>query len=156
MDKLWAPWRIHYIKKLKTEKGCLFCRVRGSREDRKNLVVLRTKYSLALLNLYPYNNGHLMVVPYGHWGSLDAISDDESLAIMKDAQRVVRVLQGAFRAEGFNLGFNLGQIAGAGVADHVHLHVVPRWGGDTNFMSVIRKHLHERHELPISWIQRNF
>ncbi len=133
---LWAPWRMAYITGPRPT-GCFLCEIAKEDADRQNLILHRGSLTFVVMNRYPYNNGHLMVVPYSHSGSLDAFSDSESLAIMRDAQRVTRILQEAFRAEGFNLGFNLGQFAGAGVADHVHLHIVPRWGGDTNFMPVL-------------------
>ena len=133
---LWAPWRMAYITGPRPT-GCFFCEIAKEDADRQNLILHRGSLTFVVMNRYPYNNGHLMVVPYSHSGSLDAFSDSESLAIMRDAQRVTCILQEAFRAEGFNLGFNLGQFAGAGVADHVHLHIVPRWGGDTNFMPVL-------------------
>ncbi|MBI4536803.1 MAG: HIT domain-containing protein [candidate division NC10 bacterium] len=133
---LWAPWRMAYINGPRPE-GCFFCEIAKGDADRENLVLHRGPLTYVVMNRYPYNNGHVMVVPYTHSGNLDDFSDEESLAIMRDAQRVTRILHEAFRTEGFNLGFNLGRLAGAGVAEHVHLHVVPRWAGDTNFMPVL-------------------
>jgi ATP adenylyltransferase len=117
--------------------GCFFCEIVKEDADRQNLILHRGPQSFVVLNRYPYNNGHVMIVPYSHCGDLDGLSDAESLAMMRHARQATRVLRDAFRAEGFNLGFNLGQFAGAGVADHAHMHVVPRWAGDTNFMPVL-------------------
>jgi ATP adenylyltransferase len=133
---LWAPWRMTYIGGPRPG-GCFFCEIAGEDADRRNLILCRGPLTYVVMNRYPYNNGHLMVVPYSHTGRLDDFSDRESLAVIHSAQRATRILRDAFGAEGFNLGFNLGQVAGAGVADHVHLHIVPRWGGDTNFMPVL-------------------
>jgi len=133
---LWAPWRMAYIEGERTE-GCLFCDKARQRADRADLILYRGPLTYVVMNLYPYSNGHLMVVPYRHCGGLDTLTAEESLEIMQSSQQCIRVLQRAFRAEGFNVGFNLGRAAGAAVAEHVHLHVVPRWVGDTNFMPVL-------------------
>jgi ATP adenylyltransferase len=125
-----------YIGGTRSE-GCLLCQLRGQAADRANLILHRGPQTYAVLNLYPYNNGHLMIVPYRHCPDLDEFSPEESLEIMDGARRAMRVLQQAFGAEGFNVGFNLGKAAGAGISQHVHLHVVPRWVGDTNFMPVL-------------------
>jgi ATP adenylyltransferase len=118
------------------EKDCLLCRISREKKDRENLVLWRGQNCLVMLNLYPYNSGHLMVVPYRHEKDLGALDESEIGEMMKLAQRGIEVLRGAMNPQGFNLGINLGDIAGAGVEDHVHLHVVPRWKGDTNFMPV--------------------
>ena len=133
---LWAPWRMAYIEGARGE-GCLFCDKPCEADDRKNLILHRGPLTYVVMNLFPYANGHLMIVPYRHCADLGQLSPEESLEIMQSAQRCTQVLQRAFRAEGFNIGFNLGKVAGAGIADHVHLHVVPRWMGDTNFMAVL-------------------
>ncbi len=133
---LWAPWRMAYIGGTRGD-GCLFCDKPHERADRKNLILCRGPLTYVVMNLYPYANGHLMIVPYRHCSDLGQLSPEESLEIMQAAQRCTRILQTAFRAEGFNVGFNLGKVAGAGIAEHVHLHVVPRWLGDTNFMPVL-------------------
>jgi ATP adenylyltransferase len=125
-----------YIGGTRTE-GCLLCQLPGQGADRANLILHRGPRTYAVLNLYPYNNGHLMIVPYRHCPDLDEFSPEESLEIMDGARCAMRVLQRAFGAEGFNVGFNLGKAAGAGISQHVHLHVVPRWVGDTNFMPVL-------------------
>ncbi len=133
---LWAPWRMAYIEGARGD-GCLFCDKPREADDRKNLILHRGPLTYVVMNLFPYANGHLMIVPYRHCAHLGQLSPEESLEVMQSAQRCTQVLQHAFRAEGFNIGFNLGKVAGAGIAEHVHLHVVPRWLGDTNFMAVL-------------------
>ncbi len=133
---LWAPWRMAYIEGARGD-GCLFCDKPREADDRKNLILHRGPLTYVVMNLFPYANGHLMIVPYRHCADLGHLSPEESLEIMQLTQRCTQVLQRAFRAEGFNIGLNLGKVAGAGIAEHVHLHVVPRWLGDTNFMAVL-------------------
>ena len=133
---LWAPWRMAYIAGAATP-GCLFCDKPRQDDDRTNLILSRGPLTYVIMNMFPYANGHLMIVPYRHCADLDQLSSEESLEIMHAAQRSVRILQQAFKAEGFNIGFNLGKVAGAGIIDHLHLHMVPRWMGDTNFMPVL-------------------
>ncbi len=133
---IWAPWRIEYIAG-KKEKGCLFCRKAKSRSDRKNRVLLRGAFSFALLNAFPYTSGHLLVAPYRHAADLESLPPEEAADLMRTAQVCLALLKRAMRPEGFNLGFNLGKAAGAGVLGHLHLHIVPRWNGDTNFMPVL-------------------
>jgi ATP adenylyltransferase len=117
--------------------GCLFCQMPRQGTDRANLILRRATLTYVVMNLYPYNNGHLMIVPYRHCADLGELSPEESLEIMQTARCCTEVLQGAFQAQGFNIGFNLGKAAGAGIVEHVHMHVVPRWVGDTNFMPVL-------------------
>jgi ATP adenylyltransferase len=121
------------------EPGCLFCRLLDAppEEDAANLVVWRPAGALVMLNRFPYNSGHLMVAPRAHVGSLDGLDDDATLDLMRAVRSVLGVTTAELRPEGFNVGVNIGRVAGAGVPDHVHLHVVPRWGGDTNFMPVL-------------------
>lgn len=137
MDKLWAPWRLAYIKKINKDKGCLFCRVFKSKNDKNNLVFLRSKHSFAMLNLYPYNNGHVMVAPVKHIKSMELLTNDEILDCMNTLNRVKRALENILKPQGYNIGMNIGRIAGAGIEDHMHIHIVPRWQGDTNFMPVV-------------------
>jgi len=136
MKILWAPWRKPYIEKEVQLDGCILCEKPRNREDRKNLILFRGQYCFILLNLYPYNNGHLMISPYRHVDSLLSLSSEELAEMWRLAQKSEGILRGVMAPEGFNLGMNLGKVAGAGIADHIHLHVVPRWGGDTNFMPV--------------------
>jgi ATP adenylyltransferase len=133
---LWAPWRMAYIGGVRRD-GCLLCALPQEEADRANLILHRGPTAYVVMNRYPYNNGHLMIVPYRHCDDLSQFSPEESLELMAAVQRATQVLAQAFGAEGFNVGINLGRAAGAGIADHVHLHVVPRWAGDTNFMPVL-------------------
>lgn len=137
MDRIWAPWRIHYISKARKQKGCLFCKVSRKKSDRKNLVVSRSKYSFSILNKYPYNNGHIMICPYRHIKDLGDFKNEEILDFFALADRAKKSLKKALNPDGFNLGINMGRVAGAGIAHHLHLHIVPRWKEDTNFMPVV-------------------
>lgn len=136
MEIIWAPWRMGYILGEKP-KGCIFCDKPKDDKDRENLLLARAKRCSVMLNAYPYNNGHLMVAPYRHVAALTDLTEDEISDIMRVAQQCVSVLQQEFKPDGFNVGMNLGRVAGAGIDDHLHLHIVPRWNGDTNFMSVL-------------------
>ncbi len=136
-DILWAPWRHPYIKNFKKEKGCLFCRVHKSSHDKKNLVVLRSRRSLVMLNLYPYNNGHLMAAPVRHVRSLELLTAEETTDLMDCVKKAMRMLQKAVKPQGYNIGINIGRIGGAGFDKHLHIHIVPRWQGDTNFMPAV-------------------
>lgn len=136
MKKLWAPWRAKYILGPK-EKGCLLCRVSGEDKDEDNYVLWRGELGYIMLNLYPYNAGHLMIVPYRHEGCLENLNGKESLELMQLAQRSIRALKNSMQPQGYNLGINLGSIAGAGIEGHVHLHILPRWRGDTNYMPAL-------------------
>ena len=133
---LWAPWRMAYIGGPRSE-GCLLCDLPRENKDRESLILHRGPRTYVVMNRYPYNNGHLMIVPYRHCADLGQISSEDSLELMHESQRATRILRRLFGAEGFNVGMNLGTAAGAGIAEHVHVHVVPRWVGDTNFMPVL-------------------
>ena len=135
-QRLWAPWRLEYIKGPKPEE-CIFCAGPGAGDDAAKYVVRRGEHCFAMLNAFPYNNGHLMVSPYRHVPSVEELDEAELLELMTLTQASLSALRAAYQPEGFNLGVNQGKIAGAGVEDHVHLHVVPRWSADTNFMPVI-------------------
>jgi ATP adenylyltransferase len=138
MDSLHAPWRIEYILSPKPElKEGLFARIAQSSDDVENLVVVRDRTCFALLNRYPYNGGHLMVVPYKEVPDLNGLTDDESADLWKLARRCINALAVVMKPDGFNVGINLGKVAGAGILEHLHIHIVPRWNGDTNFMPVI-------------------
>lgn len=136
MERLWAPWRLEYIVGEKIE-GCIFCEFPKKDEDEKYLILRRGKHAFVIMNAFPYSNGHLMVVPYRHLGDFTELSDDESLEIMQLTQKSCKALKAIARPDGFNIGINAGTAAGAGIADHVHMHIVPRWNGDTNFMPVL-------------------
>ena len=140
MERLWAPWRMTYIDGINddgTQNGCFLCAARDSKDDRRSLVFLRRPAAFAVLNRFPYNNGHTLIVPAAHKGDLEQLADDEMLAILKTAGEVTAVFRQFLRPDGFNIGFNFGRTAGAGLPDHLHLHIVPRWNGDTNFMPVL-------------------
>jgi ATP adenylyltransferase len=136
-ENLWAPWRIKYIQGLSGNSECFLCDMLATPEkDRENLVLWRTKHAFVVFNKYPYNNGHLLIAPTRHVGDFDSSSDEEMLGIMKLVRQCQRVLQIAIKPHGFNVGMNFGRCAGAGLPEHVHVHVVPRWSGDTNYMHV--------------------
>lgn len=137
--QLWAPWRLSYIVTAKDEKdeGCFLCRYRDSESDADNFVVARGEKTVVVLNRYPYNNGHLLVAPAAHKGGMDELDDAELLEGMQQVQRLTKALSELISPDGFNVGLNLGRAAGAGLPGHLHWHIVPRWNGDTNFMSVI-------------------
>src|ERR1700694_311238 len=137
MERLWAPWRMEYIAE-EPRPGCLFCRVISDPNDKDAaLVVWRPSQAIVILNKYPYNPGHVMVAPHAHVGGLEDLDDPQTADLMRALKRTVTVLKNLLRPEGFNIGANIGRVAGAGMPDHVHLHVVPRWNGDTNFMPVL-------------------
>ncbi|MGH2346845.1 MAG: HIT family protein [Chloroflexota bacterium] len=136
MDTLWAPWRIDYIKGSKPV-GCIFCACLNVEDDEENLVVHRGSRCFVILNRYPYTNGHLMVVPFIHEPTIETLDMETLVELMGLTRLSLAVLRNAMHPGGFNIGINQGEAAGAGVADHVHLHVVPRWAGDTNFMPVL-------------------
>ena len=136
MDKLWAPWRIEYIRSPK-EDGCIFCIKSQETNDRNNLVLYRGKKAFVLMNLYPYSNGHLMISPYQHTSETDDLSSACNSEIMDMANKSMSILSRTFNAEGYNFGANFGEVAGAGIKEHLHLHLVPRWIGDTNFMPIM-------------------
>jgi len=136
MERLWTPWRLTYVTKAgPTTPDCIFCRAQAAGDDEPLLVRQGTR-AFVILNKFPYNNGHLMVVPRRHVARLTDLGPEELLELMTLAQAVERALVNLYRPDGFNMGLNLGRPAGAGIADHLHLHVVPRWVGDTNFMTV--------------------
>ncbi len=140
MERMWNPWRMAYIKSASNRqaKGCIFCdKLRGdTKRDRENLVLLRGECAFVMLNLYPYTNGHMMVAPYEHTGELESLDGETLKEMMLLVGKGIRALRRMMNPHGFNIGVNIGRVAGAGVEDHVHIHVVPRWNGDTNFMPV--------------------
>lgn len=138
MDRLWAPWRKAYIRpEGKKKGGCLFCRLQSPRRSSHDYVLKRTAFSFAVLNIYPYNNGHVMIVPNRHTASLAALSSAERLDWLALCDELIAALQKQLRPHGFNIGMNLGRAAGAGIPHHLHLHIVPRWTGDSNFMPAV-------------------
>jgi len=135
MATLWAPWRIDYVRKPKKIKGCIFCR--ASKKNYKGPVILKAKYSTVLLNIFPYNNGHLMAAPRRHVRDTRQLNDVEMLDLYKTVDKAIVLLDKTLKPHGYNIGINLGKVAGAGIPGHLHIHIVPRWRGDTNFMPVI-------------------
>jgi ATP adenylyltransferase len=134
--QLWAPWRLEYIQQADEQEGCVFC-LAAAGIDEDTLVVHRGERAFVLLNRFPYSTGHAMVAPVRHVGEFGELTDEEALEIHRLAHQAIAALAETYAPQGYNLGWNLGRIAGAGVLDHVHLHVVPRWAGDTNFMPVL-------------------
>ncbi len=156
---LWAPWRIEYITDATKNEGCIFCEKSAEKDDRANLIVYRGKTAFVIMNRYPYNNGHLLIVPNRHTSEMADLSDEEKIELVNLLQYAQDVLQEVMKPQGFNIGMNLGRLAGAGITDHLHFHIVPRWGGDTNFMPIVghtkvisealeetRDHLHKAFE----------
>ena len=140
MERLWTPWRMEYIQAAKEEEeegGCIFCELPSEPDDEASRIVARAELAFVLLNRFPYNPGHLLVAPYRHVGELGELTTEESAALHELLARSVDALRDEMEPHGFNIGMNLGRVAGAGIPDHVHWHVVPRWGGDSNFMPVI-------------------
>jgi len=140
MDQLWAPWRLAYVAKAKAagaDDECFICKGLAQSDDRVNLIALRGPTSAVLLNRFPYNNGHLLVAPRAHKANLRDLDDAETIEIQRTLARLIDVLNDVMHPEGFNIGLNLGRVAGAGLPGHVHWHLVPRWNGDTNFMPIL-------------------
>ena len=137
MDRIWAPWRIGFILKGENKGDCFLCQYPRENKDEAHLILYRGEKNFIILNVYPYNTGHLMVAPYRHIGKLDDITDEEAKEHFALVRLSVKLLNKVMQPAGFNTGMNLGRVAGAGIADHIHTHVVPRWQGDANFMPVI-------------------
>lgn len=137
MDRLWTPWRFDYIRGIADSEGCVFCRILAEDRDRDNFLLCRREHAFAILNLYPYTSGHILIVANRHIPFLRDAQTAELHEFLEIARRCEIALQAEYKPEGFNLGFNLGKAAGAGVAYHLHMHIVPRWFGDTNFVTVV-------------------
>ncbi|NKB23875.1 MAG: HIT domain-containing protein [Kiritimatiellae bacterium] len=136
MKQIWAPWRIDYILQAK-EEGCFLCDILQQEDDRTNLVLKRGETCAIIMNKYPYNNAHLMVAPYGHTNKFEMLHENETSNMMIFVQEAIQRLNSFMHPEGYNIGINLGEAAGAGLKEHIHTHIVPRWDGDTNFMPVL-------------------
>ena len=151
MHRIWAPWRIEYIQ-MEKPQSCIFCEKPGQDKDDQNYILYRGKQNFVMLNAYPYNSGHLLVIPYRHLSRLDDLTAEELGEHPEIVRRCVGILREVFEPDGFNLGMNLGRVAGAGVDKHIHTHIVPRWNGDTNCMAVlgevrvIPEHIRETHK----------
>jgi ATP adenylyltransferase len=137
MDYIWTPWRYRYIASGMKDDRCIFCDAVEAGDDAQSLIVLRARKNFVILNRYPYTSGHVMVVPYAHQARLAAAEPETLAEMMALAQRLERALEHLYRPDGYNVGMNIGRAAGAGIAGHLHLHVLPRWMGDTNFMTAV-------------------
>ena len=151
MDHIWSPWRYQYVTKAAPTGGCVFCDKIPAGNDAESLVVYRAEHNFVVLNLYPYTNGHVMIVPYEHVDSLAAAAPVCALEMMELARRTESILRTLYNPPGINIGMNLGACAGAGVAGHIHMHLLPRWPGDANFMSVIGETRVHIEDLAITW-----
>jgi ATP adenylyltransferase len=151
MDYIWSPWRYRYVANASKDDQCVFCRALELNNDREALIVLRGEKNFVILNRYPYTSGHVMIVPYTHTADFGAAPPDVLAEMMSLAQRIQRALQDLYHPEGYNLGMNLGRAAGAGITGHLHLHVLPRWSGDSSFMTVIGETRTEPEELSTTY-----
>ena len=136
MQQIWAPWRMQYIQ-MEKPKGCILCEKSAQHDDAANYILYRGDKNFVIMNIYPYNPGHLLIAPYHHAANLDDLTPEELHEHIEIVSRSVKILRQAFDPGGFNLGTNIGKVAGAGISDHVHTHIVPRWQGDVNFMPVL-------------------
>lgn len=137
MDHLWSPWRYQYVSNTDTAGKCVFCVKAAEQDDRANYILYRAQHNYVLLNLFPYTCGHLMVVPYAHVATLEDLAEEALIEMTRLVRESVKHLRAVYRPSGLNVGMNIGRAAGAGVADHVHMHVLPRWDGDANFMTTV-------------------
>ncbi len=151
MDFLWTPWRMDYIMSDKSSAGCVFCNASQQDNDDETLIVARGTHNFVILNRFPYNSGHLMIVPYRHQSSLEALSPETRLEMIEMASQAEHILNQVYHPQGFNMGINLGKSAGAGIDTHIHFHIVPRWEGDANFMSTLGQTRVLPEELPRSY-----
>jgi ATP adenylyltransferase len=151
MDYLWTPWRYRYVTKPGDEGQCVFCAAAQSSDDQGNLIVHRAQFHFVILNRFPYTSGHVMVVPYDHVSSLVQLPDEALAEFMRLGRDCERHLRAIYRPDGLNLGLNLGQSAGAGIAGHIHLHALPRWTGDTNFMTTVGESRVLPEDLDVTW-----
>jgi ATP adenylyltransferase len=151
MDYLWSPWRYRYVADAAKDDLCIFCDALALSDDAKSLIVLRAKKNFIILNRFPYTTGHVMIVPYAHVAELSTCDPETLAEMMRLAARVQAAYAAVYKPEGYNLGMNLGRCAGAGITGHLHLHVLPRWGGDTNFMTVVGETRIEPEELGVTY-----
>lgn len=152
MDHLWSPWRYRYVTKEDGAKPvCIFCAKAQTNEEAQNLIVFRGESCYGLLNLYPYTNGHMMIAPFRHVSRIEDLPEPEWIEAMRYARLAERNIRAVYKCEGLNLGFNIGSVAGAGIAGHIHLHVLPRWNGDANFMTVTGETRVHPEDLQESW-----
>lgn len=151
MDYLWSPWRYRYLTGAEKSHGCVFCRIAAEDDDEQNLIVFRGKFNFVVLNRFPYTSGHLMVVPYLHAPALSDVDEATCAEMMTLIRASEARLREAYRPDGLNLGMNIGQSAGAGIAGHIHMHVLPRWHGDANFMTTVGETRVLPEELDVTW-----
>jgi len=151
MDHLWSPWRYQYVTKAHKDVPCIFCHYAASQDDEQNLVVHRGRHNFVLLNRYPYTTGHAMIAPYQHVDSLSAAPEETAHEMIVLAQRTEQHLRGIYKPQGLNLGMNLGESAGAGIAGHIHMHVLPRWSGDTSFITTVAETRVLPEDLAVTW-----
>jgi ATP adenylyltransferase len=151
VDYLWSPWRYRYLSTPRESSGCVFCAIHTEDNDEQNLIVHRARHNFIVLNKFPYTSGHLMVVPYAHAGDLSAISDEAAAEMISLARLSERTIREIYRPEGLNIGMNIGESAGAGIAGHIHMHVLPRWHADANFMTTISETRVLPETLDITW-----
>jgi ATP adenylyltransferase len=151
MDYLWTPWRYRYVAEVKNLVGCVFCNAHTANQDEEWLIVQRSVKNYVILNRYPYTSGHVMIVPYAHTADFSGLDRETAAEMMLLTQRVQAAIDDVYHPDGFNLGMNLGRSAGAGIADHLHMHLVPRWTGDTNFMTTVSETRLEPEELSTTY-----
>jgi ATP adenylyltransferase len=151
MDYLWTPWRYRYVTEAKNVSGCVFCNASAADRDEEWLIVHRAVKNFVILNRYPYTAGHVMVVPYAHTADFSGLEKETAAEMMLITQRVQAAIENTYHPDGFNVGMNLGRSAGAGIADHLHMHLVPRWVGDTNFMTTVSETRLEPEELSVTY-----
>ena len=151
MDYLWTPWRYRYVSEVKNAVGCVFCNAHNANRDDEWLIVQRGVRNFVILNRYPYTAGHVMIVPYAHTADFSGLERDTAAEMMLLSQRVQAAIEDVYHPDGFNLGMNLGRSAGAGIADHLHMHLLPRWAGDTNFMTTVGETRLEPEELSVTY-----
>jgi len=151
MDHLWTPWRYQYVTASHSGSACVFCDLAASKDDAEALIVHRAKFNFVVLNRFPYSSGHLMIVPYQHVDLLEKATDDTLQEMMSLARNSQRHLREVYKPGGFNLGMNLGECAGAGIAGHIHMHVLPRWSGDTSFITTVSETRILPEDLGVSW-----
>ena len=137
MENLWAPWRLDYITSQHDSGGCVFCKSPKNKDDKQNHIIFRGTHCYVILNKFPYNNGHVMVLPYQHISDLLDLSEEADSECQELIKKTIKAIRRVFNPQGINVGLNLGSAAGAGIAEHIHYHILPRWQGDTNFMPVI-------------------
>jgi len=151
MDYLWTPWRYHYVRQAGPEQACIFCEALKRDQDQGAFIVFRGQHNFVLLNRYPYTSGHSMVAPYAHVATLEAAAPEALVEMIQLCRRLTVALAAEYQPQGYNLGMNLGHVAGAGVADHIHMHVLPRWAGDTSFMTTVGEARIEPEELGVTY-----